>query len=137
MRPPEIEKPPAGTDGSDFAPPRNSVGQRHYRQDSRSATFGRLRLIHDDGLKARVLEKARREVRRHPQTLPLWAFRLSQHVNRGTFGYREAWEALEAAAVAGGARASWVSRVLYRGFADSMTTEAAPMPLTALAGGLI
>jgi hypothetical protein len=38
MQPSELEKPPGGTDGSDFAPSRNAVGRRHYRADSRDAS---------------------------------------------------------------------------------------------------
>jgi hypothetical protein len=68
--------------------------------------------------------------------LPLWALRLAQHVNRGTYGYREAWGALERAAVVGGASEAWADRVLYRSFADSMVIDADPMPLTVLNGGL-
>ena len=137
-RPPDrIEKgADSYTDAPDNLLHRKTAYPRVYRCDSRAATFGPLRLLHDNGLKARVLEKARREVRRHPQTVSLWAFRLSQHVNRGTFGYREAWDVLEAAAVDGGARASRVRRVLYRSFADSMTHESEPLPLTVLAGGV-
>lgn len=85
---------------------------------------------------ARVLQKAARDVREHPQTLPLWALRIAQHINRGVFGYREAWDALEQAAVDGGASEAWADRVLYRSFADSITIDADPMPLTVLVGGL-
>jgi hypothetical protein len=87
-------------------------------------------------LPARVLQKAAQQVRQEPQTLPLWALRLAQHVNRGTFGYREAWGVLERAAIAGGASEAWADRVLYRSFADSMTMNADPMPLTVLIGGV-
>jgi hypothetical protein len=38
LRSSELEKPPGGTDGSDFAPSRNAVGRKHYRTGSRGAS---------------------------------------------------------------------------------------------------
>jgi len=138
MPPPEIEKgDPSYKAAPDSRPSTKETAYPVvYRCDSRSASHKPLRLIHDTGLKARVLEKARRQVREHPPTLSLWAFRLSQHVRRGAFGYREVWDVLETAAIDGGASESWTDRVLYRGLADSMTHESEPMPLSVLAGGV-
>jgi hypothetical protein len=68
--------------------------------------------------------------------LPLWAFRIAQHVNRGVYGYREAWAVLEQAAVDGGASEAWANRVLYRSFADAVANPGQPMPLRVLIGGL-
>jgi hypothetical protein len=95
-----------------------------------------LRLVHNAELAARVLERAAREVREHPPTLPLWSFRLSQHIRRGTYGFTQVWDSLELAAIDGGASEAWTSRVLYRSLADSMATDADPMPLSVLKGGL-
>jgi len=136
MGPPKLEKPAALTTGSDFAPSRNSVGQRHYRQDSRDATFRTLRIFHGARFAAGVLQKAVDDVRRHTATLPLWAYRLAQHVNRGVYGYQQAWDAIERAAVEGGASEAWARRVLYRSFADAVASPAQPMPLRVLIGGL-
>jgi len=82
------------------------------------------------------LQKAVNDVRRHPSMLPLWSFRVAQHVNLGTFGYREAWDALEAAAVDGGASEAWARRVLFRGYADAVANRGELMPLNVLIGGL-
>ena len=137
MQPPEIGKgDPLQGVAQDSHPFKAPVSQRHYRQDSRSASHSRLRLVHDAELRARVLERADREVREHPPTLPLWSFRLSQHIRRGTFGFSEVWDLLEMAAIDGGASESWTNRVLYRALADSMATDADPMPLSVLKGGL-
>ena len=149
MRPPEIEKPPAGTDGSEphmesgkvrstsYGPGPDRASQLMVRRcDSRTASNGHLRLVYDAELKARVLEKAGCEVRRSPQTLSLWGFRLAQHVNVGTFGFTEAWETLETAALDAGVCETRVTRILYASFADSMKSPAPPMPLTVLRGGV-
>ena len=136
MHPPELEKPAALTTGSDLAPSRNAVGQRHYRQDSRTATFGTLRIFHGARFAAGVLQRAVDDVRRHAEMLPLWAYRLAQHVNRGAYGYQQAWNALERAAVDGGASEAWARRVLFRSFADAVANPGQPMPLRVLIGGL-
>jgi hypothetical protein len=83
-----------------------------------------------------VLRKAAQQVRQEPQTLPLWAFRLAQHVNRGTYRFRQIWDVLEAAAIDAGRSEQQVARVLYRSFADAMATECPAMPLSVLKGGL-
>jgi hypothetical protein len=93
-------------------------------------------LIHDDGLRAQVLRKAAQQVREQPATFPLWSFRLAQHVNRGTYGFSEVWEMLEAAALDAGVRETRTARVLYSSFGDSMKSPAPPMPLTVLRGGV-
>jgi hypothetical protein len=137
MQPPEIEKGgPHYKAAQDPHPFKAPVSQRHYRQDSQTASHGRLRLVYDADLKARVLERAAREVREHPPTLPLWSFRLSQHVRRGAYGFSEVWDLLEMAAIDGGATEAWTNRVLYRALADSTATDAEPLPLRVLAGGL-
>jgi hypothetical protein len=134
MRPPEIEKgADSYTDAPDSPLSQKTAYPRVYRCAGRPA---RLRLVHDDGLRARVLEKAACEVRECPQTLSLWAFRLSQHVNAGTYGFAEVWETLEAAALDAGVRETRIARVLYSSFADSMRSPAPPMPLTVLKGGV-
>jgi hypothetical protein len=107
-----------------------------YRVDAKDASNGPLRLIHGARFAPRVLQKAVDDVRQHTAVLPLWAYRLAQHVNRGAFGYREAWDALERAAVDGGACEAWARRVLYRSFADAVANPRQPMPLRVLAGGL-
>ena len=136
MQPPELREPTAATVGSDQTPLRDTVSQAQYRQDSRSATFHPLRLAENAELAARVLQKAVDDVRRHPPTLPLWSFRLCQHHNVGRFGYREIWDALELAALAGGASEAWARRVLFRSFADAVANHGELMPLNILAGGL-
>jgi hypothetical protein len=95
-----------------------------------------LRLIHDDGLAAKVLERACDEIQQHPQSLPRWAFRTAQWVNRGRLGYTEVWGRIQRAAMSGGADEAWVTRVLYRSFADAIARRSEPMPLSVLAGGL-
>jgi hypothetical protein len=95
-----------------------------------------LRLIHDDGLAVKVLERACDEIQQHPQSLPLWAFRTAQWVNRGRLGYREVWRRLHWAALSTGAKESWVDRCLYHAFAYSNAFKSAPPELAALAGGL-
>jgi hypothetical protein len=133
-RPPELEKPPAGTGGFDsrfsFETP---VYRREYRCDSNGAS---LRLLQVDDLRRRVLEKAACEVRQCPQTLSLWAFRLAQHVCRGTYGYGEAWATLELAALDAGVSQSRVTRVLYHGFADAVRLDVEAMPLSVLVSGV-
>jgi hypothetical protein len=133
--PDELEKPPGGTDGST-----NHLDGKTlptvYRCDSRPATFGTLRLIHGARFAAPVLQKAVDDVRQHTETLPLWGYRLAQHVNRGVYGWRETFDALEAAAVGGGADEAWARRVLYRSFADTVADPRQPMPLRVLIGGL-
>ena len=136
MQPPELREPTAATVGSDQTPLRDTVSREHYRQDSRSATFHPLRLAESAELAARVLKKAVDDVRRHPPTLPLWSFRLCQHVNCGTYGYQRVWDALELAAVDGGASEAWARRVLFRSFADAVANRGELMPLNILAGGL-
>ena len=83
-----------------------------------------------DELKAKVLQKASEQVQEFPSTLPLWSFRLAQHINRGTYTFGEVCETLELAAGDGGIRQ------LYQGIADAMTHDAQPMPLTVLRGGI-
>jgi hypothetical protein len=135
--PDELEKPPAGTDGSDSAPLRGTrIYQKVYRQDSRPATFRTLRIFHGARFAAPVLQKAVDDVRQHTETLPLWAVRIAQHVNRGAYGYQQAWNALEQAAIDGGASEAWARRVLYRSFADAVATPRPLMPLRVLIGGL-
>ncbi len=136
MYPPEIEKGDPRQGVAQDSPSHETACRTVYRCDAKSATNRHLRLVDDGKLKARVLERAAREVREHPPTLPLWSFRLSQHIRRGTFGFSEVWDLLEMAAIDGGASEAWTDRVLYRGLADSMTTDADPMPLSVLAGGL-
>jgi hypothetical protein len=91
-----------------------------------------LRLIHDGSLAAKVLGRACDEIQQHPQSLPLWAFRCAQWVNRGRLGYRETWKRLEDAAMSTGAKEAWVDRCLYNGFALSNAFKTAPPEL---AGG--
>lgn len=135
--PPEIGKGAAANDAPDSHPFKASVSPRVYRRDSKTASHGpRLRLIHDDGLRAQVLRKAAQQVREQPATFPLWSFRLAQHVNRGTYGFSEVWEMLEAAALDAGVRETRTARVLYSSFGDSMKSPAPPMPLTVLRGGV-
>lgn len=95
-----------------------------------------LRLIHDDGIAERALRRACDDIREYPQCLPLWAYRLAQWVNRGRFGYQDVWQRLRHAALSAGAKDSWVNRVLYRSFADTLAHRSEPMPLNVLAGGL-
>jgi len=136
LPPSELEKPPAGTDGSTHSLSERAALPKVYRCDSRSASNGHLRLVEDAERAAEVLQKAVNDVRQHPQTLPLWAFRLSQHVNRGTYRYRQIWDALEAAAIDAGRSEHQVARVLYRSFADSMAIDCEALPLNVLIGGL-
>ena len=86
--------------------------------------------------KDKVPQKASQQVRLEPQTFGLWGFRLSQHVNAGTYGYSEVWETLEAAALDAGVCETRVTRILYSSFADAMRSSAAPMPLSVLKGGV-
>jgi len=95
-----------------------------------------LRLIHDSGVAAKVLERACDEIQQHPQSLPLWAFRTAQWVNRGRLGYRDTWKRLQDAAMSTGAREAWVDRCLYNGFALSNAFKTPPPELAQLAGGL-
>ena len=139
MRPPELKRPPAGTDGPKAPSPfplETEARPIVYRTDSKTASNGRLRLIYDDGLRAQVLAKAAAEVRLEPSTFSLWSFRLAQHVNRGTYGFTQVWETLKAAALDAGLCENRIDRVLYRSFGDSMGSPAPPMPLTVLRGGV-
>ena len=134
QRAPELKEPVTQTTGSDLHPSKGSVSVRAYRCDSNDAS---LRQIEAAELKRRVLEKAGYEVREYPQTLPLWAFRLAQHVCRGAYSYGEAWETLEAAALAAGLSESKVARVLYRSFSDAVRfRDVEPTPLSVLRSGV-
>jgi hypothetical protein len=95
-----------------------------------------LRLIHDSGLARRVLEKAETEIRDRWQTLPLWAYRAFQHVNRGSLPYCETWRRLHAAALDAGAQESWVDRALFHSVSNANIHRQAPPELAQLAGGL-
>lgn len=136
--PKQIEKGAAANDAPQAPNPSLAKAQPFvYRCDSKTASHGpRLRLIHDNGLKAQVLEKAATEVRLEPSTFSLWCFRLAQHVNRGTYGFTQVWETLKAAALDAGLCENRIDRVLYSGFGDAMKSPAPPMPLTVLRGGV-
>jgi hypothetical protein len=136
MQPPELREPTVGAAGSDLAPPRNSVGKTHYRQGGRSATFGPPRLIHDDGVADRALQKARAEVRERVCRLPLAAHRLGGLVNAGRLPYRRTWDALHHAALEAGAGEAWVLRCLYGGFAASNVSPTPTPALWALSRGI-
>jgi hypothetical protein len=114
-----------------------SVCRSVYRVDAIEASKGRLRLIHHDRLRDKVLRRATRDVNRDRSTLPLWAFRLGQHVKAGQLPYRETWVSLQTAAIDGGASEAWTLRVLYKAIGNTMVYESEPMPFTVLAGGLI
>lgn len=105
-----------------------------YRRTLRSSR--QLRLIHDSGLARRVLDRAESEIRNHWQTLPLWAYRAFQHVNRGSLPYSETWERLHAAALEAGAQESWIDRALYHAVSNSRIHRQAPPELAQLSGGL-
>jgi len=138
MRPPELKEPAGTTAGSNRPQTlQDKAFPVVYRCDSKTASHGpRLRLIHDNGLKAQVLAKAAAEVRLEPSTFSLWSFRLAQHVNRGTYGFTQVWETLKAAALDAGLCENRIDRVLYSSFGDSMKSPAPPMPLTVLRGGV-
>ena len=135
MHPPELEKPPAGTDGST-----NHLDGKTlptvYRCDSRPATFRTLRLIHGARFAAPVLQKAVDDVRQHAETLPLWAFRLYQHQRLGRLGYQQTWDALYEAGRESGSD-KWVRCCLLHAIGQANASAVAPPSMQALLRGLI
>jgi hypothetical protein len=121
---------------SDQSQHRDIVCEEHYRQDSRTASHKPLRLIHDDALPARVLQKAAVDVREHPQRLPLWAFRLYQYQRRGGLGYRAIWDTLTEAGRSVGS-AKWTRDCLLHAIAEANVTTEQPPSIEALLRGLI
>ncbi len=118
MRPPELEKPSAGTDGPD-SPPNEIVFERMYRQDSRRASSGRLKLVDDGTLGEIVLERACTEIRDRRARLPLWSHRLGGWAGAGRIPYRRAWDELFQAGIDAGGSEHWVRQCLFHGFASS------------------
>jgi hypothetical protein len=137
MRPPELREPTVGAAGPDFAPPRDSVSRRYYRQDSRPASNGRPRLAHDDAsLGKRLLGRACDDVRAEPSQLPLWAFRLYQHQRLGRLGYQSIWEALTDAGLEHGSD-KWVRGCLLHAIGQANASTNAPPSMQTLLRGLI
>jgi hypothetical protein len=87
----------------------------------------------DNALTAKVLQRACRDVRESPATLPLWAFRLAQWVRRGRLRYRVVWAQLHDAAWEGGATESSITRSLYHGVASANVVDSPPPAFDQLA----
>ncbi len=127
MKPPELEKPPAGTDGSS-SPPNRIAFERMYRQDSRRASSGHLRLVTDGELGETVLERACTEIRDRRCRLPLWALRLGAWAGSGRLPWQRTWDALFQAGIDGGGSEAWVRRCIYAGFAESnIASKSSPL----------
>jgi hypothetical protein len=102
-----------------------------------SSRSTRRRSTLDNALTAKVLQRACRDVRESPATLPLWAFRLAQWVRRGRLRYRVVWARLHDAAWEGGATESSITRCLFHGVASANVVDSPPPALDQLAmGGL-
>ena len=135
--PPELEKPPAGTDGPNASPQGRGNALRVYRQDSRSASDKPLRLIRgDESLAEKLLEYACDDVRSEPSRLPLWAFRLYQHQRLGRLGYQSIWEALTDAGREHGSD-KWVRGCLLHAIGQANASSMAPPSMQTLLRGLV
>lgn len=132
---PEIEKPPAGTDGPDnlFRP--ETVCQTVYRTDAKDASNGPLRLIHEGGLGEKLLQRACADVRQNPSRLPLWAFRLYQHQRLGRLGYSQVWDALYEAGRENGSD-KWVTTSLLNAIAGANAATVPPPSMQTLLRGV-
>ena len=119
----ELEKPPAGTDGSDLVPHQDSVSHRVYRCDARDAS---------PRLGDQVLERLCREIRQKPCRLPLAAHRCGHLVNRGQLPFQRTWDALFGAAIEAGAGEDWARRCMYAGLASSNVSDLPTPELWAL-----
>jgi hypothetical protein len=109
----------------------------HPTSPSASSRSTRRRSALDNALTAKVLQRACRDVRESPATLPLWAFRLAQWVRRGRLRYRVVWARLHDAAWEGGATESSITRCLYHGVASANVVDSPPPAFDQLAmGGL-
>jgi hypothetical protein len=90
-----------------------------------------------DWLAAQVIRRACEDIRTTPATLPLWAYRLAQHVRRGKLQYQDVWSRLHDAAWEGGTSEAAINRCLYRTFARAQMLQCPPPALEQLAmGGL-
>ncbi len=119
MKPPdELEKPPADTDGSSSSPNRFAF-RAAYRQGSRRASSGHLKLVTDGTLGETVLERAVCEIRDRRCRLPLWALRLGAWAGSGRVPWQRTWDALYQAGIDGGGSEAWVRRCIFAGFAES------------------
>jgi hypothetical protein len=138
MPPPKIEK---GDPSYKVAPDSPSSQETAYpvvyRCDSRSASDGRLRLIHDDAnLGKRLLRHACDDVRSKPSRLPLWSLRLYQHQRLGRLGYQAVWDALYAAGRENGSD-KWVRGCLLHAIGQSNASNNTPPSMAELLRGLI
>jgi hypothetical protein len=65
--------------------------------------------------------------------LPLWAFRLAQHVRLGRLPYNKTWQELYRAAWDGGAQDRWIRRCLFHGFSAAQHSDIPTIKLAMLA----
>jgi hypothetical protein len=137
MGPPRIEEgDPSHGVAPDSALSQETAYRPVYRCDSRDASSGHLRLVHDAELGKKLLCAARDDVRSNPSRLPLWAFRLYQHQRLGRLGYRAVWSALYAAGRENGSD-KWARGCLLHAIGQANASTKAPPSMQTLLRGLI